>query len=111
MGTNYFGAWDRAIATVNDAQLREASAARRWAVMKKHRAAADQISEIAVEMPALSVRLHDLNVVLAADPSKETLRGADRVINECRGAMQRLIPRIDELKRALKQLLAEAPRT
>ena len=110
IGTRYFTAWDRAITTITDPYLRTASSDRRAVVMERYRVASDRISEIAVDIPVLLVRMRDLNIVLAADLTPEGVRRADRAMEDCRLEAREMIPRVKEFRDVLRQLQADAPR-
>jgi Protein of unknown function (DUF2959) len=105
VGTEYFSSWDRANIQIQDQELRLASARRRAIVVEKHRALADALSEIGVELPPFMSHLHDIKSFLGADLSLANIAKAKEMIEESRIEANALKERIKGVKATLEEFL------
>lgn len=105
--TEYFTAWDKANMQIADPELRRSLAIRRSHVMTNYQALADDVSAIGRELQPLKSGLHDLDLFLGADPSRENLAEASAMIDESRAGIRFLKQEIADVQRTLKVFLNE----
>ena len=110
VGTEYFSKWDRSITQMADPTLREQSENARSQLIAKYDGFSRRISDVAVSLPTMMGTLRDLNVFFGADVTKETVKKASDPIQACRSDYETLKSKISDARKALKELLNEAPK-
>jgi len=105
----YFTSWAKSNTQIADPVLREASATRRFRIMKLHDALADAMSDIGLQLQPFMSNLHDLRTFLGADVSPTNVSKAGDMIAASQAEAQVLKDRIAIVQVLLKQFLNETP--
>lgn len=109
-GAGYFDKWEEANLEIADPALRQRSRQSRSRTMGRLAQITRQVAEVASELAPMNNRLDDLNTLLGAQMTTDSIGSAIDVIAICREEIRSLKNRTAELREKLKQFLTEVPK-
>ena len=108
-GVEYFSSWEKANASISDAELKETASRRRSRSLMRHIDLAQTLGDIGLQVQPFMNRLRDLRTFLGADLAAANIRLAGERIREGQAEAQTLKSSIAEAQIRLKRLLNEMP--